>query len=222
MLRTPSLLSAALFLGLSVSFANGDETPTAEAEYEALPAATMTGGRPLMEVLRDRKSTRELATDPIGREQLANLLWAGFGVNRPETGQRTAPCTMNLRMIDIYLATTEGVFRYDAENHRLVVISRQDVRSSTGGQDYVKSAPVALIYVADRAKMEKVAESDHTFYAAADAGLIGQNVYLFCASEGLGCVIHMPGDRDALTKSLQLRPDQQIVLVHTVGHPAQK
>jgi SagB-type dehydrogenase family enzyme len=220
MLRTPSLCCAALILGFSISFANSDESPT--VEYEALPAATMTGGRPLMEVLHDRKSTRELATDPISREQLANLLWAGFGVNRPETGQRTAPCTMNLRMIDIYLATTEGVFRYDAESHRLVVISRQDVRTSTGGQDYVKTAPIALIYVADRAKMDKVAESDRTFYAAADAGLIGQNVYLYCASEGLGCVIHMPGDRDALTKSLQLRPDQQIVLVHTVGHPATK
>jgi SagB-type dehydrogenase family enzyme len=202
------------------SLARGDESQV--VEYESLPAATATGGRPLMEVLRDRKSTREFAVDPVRREQLANLLWAGFGVNRPETGQRTAPCTMNLRMIDIYMATTEGVYRYDADNHRLVVISRQDVRSATGGQDYVKTAPVALIYVADHAKMQKVAESERAFYAAADAGLIGQNIYLFCASEGLGCVIHMPGDRDALAKSLQLRSEQQIVLVHTVGHPAQK
>ena len=169
-----------------------------------------------MEVLRDRKSTREIAADPVSREHLANLLWAGFGVNRPETGQRTAPCTMNLRMIDIYIATTDGVYRYDADNHRLVVISRQDVRSATGGQDYVKTAPVALIYVADRAKMEKVAESERTFYAAADAGLIGQNVYLYCAPKAwvvsstcrVIALASVPGASEPASR------EQQIVLVH--------
>jgi nitroreductase len=173
-----------------------------------------------MEVLRDRKSTREFTTEPVSREQLANLLWAGFGVNRPETGQRTAPCTMNLRCIDIYVATTEGVFRYDAEAHRLVVIGRQDIRTLTGGQDYVKIAPVAIVYVADLGKLEKVAPAERTFYSATDAGFIGQNVYLYCASESLGCVVHMPGDRAAMAQALDLRPEQQLVLVQTVGHAA--
>jgi len=182
----------------------------------------MEGGRPLMEVLRDRKSTRELSADPVSREQLANLLWAGFGVNRPQTGQRTAPCTMNLRSIDIYVVTAEGAYRYDAEAHRLVVVSRQDVRTLTGGQDYVKVAPVALLYVADHARLATKVEqpAEQSFYAAVDAGLIGENVYLCCASEGLGCVIHMPGDRTALSQALGLRPDQQVVLAHSVGHSA--
>ncbi|MHB8863830.1 MAG: nitroreductase family protein [Pirellulaceae bacterium] len=189
-------------------------------EYEQLPAPQMSGGRPLMEVLRDRKSTREFSTEPVDREQLANLLWAGFGVNRPETGQRTAPCTMNLRSIDMYVATTDSVYRYDAEAHRLVVIGRKDIRTLTGGQDYVKVAPVAIMYVADHAKLEKVTPAERTFYGATDAGLIAQNVYLYCASEGLGCVVHMPGDRAAITQALGLRPEQQIVLAHTVGHAA--
>jgi nitroreductase len=190
------------------------------ADDEPLPAAATTGGRPLMEVLRDRKSTREYTSAPVSREQLANLLWAGFGVNRPATGQRTAPCTMNLRTIDIYVAATDGVYRYDADGHRLVVISRQDVRVLTGGQDYVKTAPLALLYVADQAKLEKVAEHERAFYSAADAALIAENVYLYCASAGLGCVIHMPGDRAALATALGLRSEQRVVLAHTVGHPA--
>ncbi len=189
-------------------------------ELERLPAPNMSGGRPLMEVLRDRRSTREFSTQAVSREQLANLLWAAFGVNRPETGQRTAPCTMNLRSIDIYVATTDSVYRYDAEAHGLVVIGRRDVRAITGGQDYVKIAPLALIYVADHARFAKVAVEERAFYAAVDTGLIAQNAYLYSASEGLGCVVHMPGDRAALQQALELRPDQHIVLVHSVGCPA--
>ena len=160
------------------------------------------GGRPLIEVLRDRKSTREFTTKPLDRQQLAGLLWAAFGVNRPETGQRTAPCTMNLRTIDIYLVTVEGAYRYDADAHGLVSVCGEDVRRLTGGQEYVKTAPVALVYVADQAKLAKVPPAERDFYSAADAGFIGQNVYLYCASESLGCVVHMPGDRSALGQKL--------------------
>jgi SagB-type dehydrogenase family enzyme len=207
-----------LWMGPALAVGADPATP----EFESLPVPRMDGGRPLMEVLRDRKSTRELSADPVSREQLANLLWAGFGVNRPQTGQRTAPCTMNLRSIDIYVATAEGAYRYDAEAHRLVVVSRKDVRTLTGGQDYVKVAPVALLYVADHARLATKVEqpAERSMYAAVDAGLIGENAYLYCASEGLGCVIHMPGDRAALSQALGLRPDQQIVLAHSVGHPA--
>jgi hypothetical protein len=100
------------------------------------------------------------------------------------------------------------------------VVCRNDVRALTGGQDYVKIAPVALLYVADYAKLARVDPPEREFYAAADAGFIGQNVYLYCASEALGCVVHMPGDRRALAEALDLRPEQRIVLAHSVGHPA--
>lgn len=211
------VLGLLAWMGLAV--AGGADPPV--PEFENLPGPRMEGGRPLMEVLRDRKSTREYSAEPVTRQQLAELLWAGFGVNRPQTGQRTAPCTMNLRTIDIYVATAEGAFRYDAEAHRLVVVNRQDVRALTGGQDYAQTAPLALVYVADHARLvDRVAQAaERDFYAAVDAGLIGQNVYLYCASAGLGCVIHMAGDRAALAHALNLRSDQQVVLAQTVGHP---
>lgn len=215
-------MRACLFcLLLSMGPATGLGAEGSTVEYEELPGPRQHGGRPLLEVLRDRKSTRSLRADPISRDQLGELLWAAFGVNRPETGQRTAPCTMNLQCIDIYVATSEGTYRYDAAAHRLAVIGRSDVRTFTGGQDYVKTAPLALVYVADHAKLAKVAPAEREFYAAVDAGLIGQNVYLYCASESLGCVIHMPGDRSALAQSLGLSPEQRIVLAHTVGHAAE-
>jgi SagB-type dehydrogenase family enzyme len=189
-------------------------------EFEPLPAASREGGKPLMEVLGIRKSTRQFSVKPIERATLGNLLWAAFGVNRPETGQRTAPSTMDLRCIDIYVVTAAGSYRYEAERHGLIRLDRADTRSLTGGQDYVKTAPVALVYVADHAKLARAAESERDFYAAADAGFIGQNVYLVCASEGLGCVVHMPGDRAGMARVLGLREEQRIVLVHSVGYAA--
>ena len=190
-------------------------------EFDPLPVVRAEGGRPLMEVLGKRKSTREFSAKPIERERLGRLLWAAFGVNRPETGQRTAPSTMNMRCIDIYVVTAEGSYRYDADRHGLLGLDRTDSRALTGGQDYVKTAPVALVYVADHTKLARAAESERDFYAAADAGFIGQNVYLFCASEGLGCVVHMPGDRAGMARVLGLREEQQIVLLHSVGYEAE-
>ncbi len=128
---------------------------------------------------------------------------------------------MNLRCVDIYVATPDGAYRYDAPEHALEPITRQDIRALTGGQDYVKVAPLALVYVANYAKLGKSAPEDRRFYSAADTGFIGQNVYLYCASTGLGCVVHMPGDRAAMRSALHLTADQHIVLAHAVGHPAQ-
>ncbi len=187
-------------------------------ELAPLPKLRSNPGRPLMDVLQERQSTRSFSTKPIAREILADLLWAAFGVNRPETGQRTAPSTMNLRSIDIYVMTADGCSRYDAESHGLVRVGKEDARALSGGQDSIRTAPVALVYVADHAKFGRLPEQERSFYAAADAGFIGQNVYLYCASAGLGCVVHMPGDRAGMGRALGLRPEQQIVLVHSIGY----
>ncbi|HUJ24235.1 MAG TPA: nitroreductase family protein, partial [Bryobacteraceae bacterium] len=79
-------------------------------------------------------------------------------------------------------------------------------------------APLDLVYVADYSKMTNVSETDRLLYSAADTGFIGQNVYLYCASEGLITVIRGSIDRDALAKALKLRPDQKITLAQTVGY----
>jgi nitroreductase len=189
-------------------------------EGVALPAARQSGGRPLLEALRERRSVRDFAARELPESLLADLVWAAFGVNRAETGRRTAPSTMDLRALDVYVVTSRGAWRYDAARHARVAAGVGDLRRLTGGQEYVAVAPVALVYVADERRMERVPEAERAFYAAADAGFVGQNVYLFCASEGLGSVVHMPGDRARLASALGLAPEQKIVLVHAVGYPA--
>jgi len=187
----------------------------------ALSEPGYEGGRALMEVLRDRRSTRVFSADKLSERDLSNLLWAAFGVNRPESGKRTAPSAVNWQEIDIYVAMAEGLYLYDAKAHRLVPVLEQDIRALTGRQPFVKEAPVNLIYVADFSRMGSAGEDDKSFYSAADTGFIAQNVYLYCASEGLATVVRGLIDRPALAAAMKLRPEQRIILAQSVGYPGE-
>ena len=184
-----------------------------------LPPPQTDGGKPLMQALKDRHSTREFGSEKLSPQVLANLLWAAFGINRPGEGKRTAPSAMNWQEIDVYVATAEGLYVYDAKGNKLDPILAEDVRGATGVQPFVKDAPVDLVYVADFAKTGKGSAEDRNFYTGADAGFIAQNVYLFCAWEGLAVVVRGSVDRPELAKLMKLRPDQKILLAQTVGYP---
>jgi nitroreductase len=181
-----------------------------------LPQPQTEGGRPLMQALRDRKTTRDFAPDKLPPQLLSNVLWAAFGINRPD-GKRTAPSAMNWQEMDIYVATGEGLFLYNAKANRLDRVLAQDIRPATGLQPFVATAPVDLIYVADLAKAGSGPDAE--LFTAADAGFISQNVYLFCASENLATVVRGSIDRAALAKVMKLRPAQKIILAQTVGYP---
>jgi SagB-type dehydrogenase family enzyme len=183
-----------------------------------LPQPQTSGGKPLMQVLKDRHSTREFSGQKLPPQVLSNLLWAAFGVNRPD-GKRTAPSAMNWQEIDIYVATQDGLYVYDAKANTLNPVLPQDVRAATGQQSFVKDAPVNLVYVADLAKAGGAGGEMQTLFTAADTGFIAQNVYLFCASEGLVTVVRGSVDQAPLAKLMKLRPNQKIILAQTVGYP---
>lgn len=177
------------------------------------------GGRPLMQALKERCSLREYNTEKLSLQVLSNLLWAADGVNRPESGKRTAPSAVNWQNIDIYVATADGLYLYDALKNTLKQILAEDVRAATGRQDFVKDVPLNLIYVADFSKITRGTDEDKNFYSAAHTGFISQNVYLFCASEGMATVVRAMVDREALAKVMKLRQDQKVMLAQSVGYP---
>ena len=184
-----------------------------------LPNPQMDGGKPLMQALQARHTTREFKSDMLPAQVLSNLLWAAFGVNRPDSGKRTAPSAMNWQEMDIYVALADGLYVYDAKANRLNPVLAADVRGTTGTQDFVKDAPVNLVYVADLARTGDANADAQNLYTAVDTGVIVQNVYLFCASEGLGTVVRGSVDHAALAKLMKLRPKQRIVVAQTVGYP---
>jgi SagB-type dehydrogenase family enzyme len=191
-----------------------------EGEIIKLPPPQMDRGKPLMQALKDRHTAREFSHKGLPPAVLSNLLWAAFGMNRPETGGRTAPSAHEWHEIDIYAATADGLYLYDARTHALKRVLVDDIRAQTGLQPFVADAPVNLIYVADRSRMTTAAEEERVLYSAADAGFIGQNVYLFCASEGLATVVRGLVPRSALAKLMKLRPNQRVILAQSVGYPA--
>lgn len=190
-----------------------------DANVLDLPKPRTVGGRPLMEVLRDRKSTRDFIKKEIPLQVLSDMLWAAWGVNRPESGKRTAPSAVNWQEIDVYVASAKGLHLYDPFEHRLIEILSDDIRGVTGMQDFVKDAPVNLIFVADYSRMGKRPQKDKDFYSATDAAFISQNVYLFCASEGLGTVVRGAIDRDKLARKMKLSSEQKIILAQSIGYP---
>ncbi len=171
-----------------------------------------------MQVLKDRKSTREFGPGTLSPQTLSNLLWAAFGINRPD-GHRTAPSAMNWQEVSIYVATPEGVYTYDARGNVLNPVLAGDFRAATGTQSFVKDAAVDLVYISDLSKTGSAVSPEAEMYTAADVGFIAQNVYLYCASEGLATVVRGSIDRSALAKTLKLQPNQKIILAQSVGYP---
>jgi len=184
-----------------------------------LPPPNLNSGKSLMQSLQARKSSRDFSTKKLTVEVLSNLLWAACGINRPDSGRRTAPSAVNWQEVDIYVAMADGLYLYNAKEHVLKPVIKQDIRELTGKQTFVKDAPVNLIYVADYSRMGGANAEEKNSYSAADTAFIAQNVYLYCASEGLATVVRGSIDRDVLAKAMQLRDNQKIVLSQTVGYP---
>ncbi len=193
-----------------------------ESEILKLPAPQITGGQPLMDCLKARQSSREFAPDKLPAQVLSNLLWAADGINRPDSGKRTAPSAVNWQDIDIYVSTADGLFLYLPKEHALKKILGEDVRAAMGTQEFVKSVPVNLIYVSDYSKLARGTDEDKHFYSGAHTGFISQNVYLFCASEGLAAVVRGLVDREAMAKTMMLRPEQHVTLAQSVGYPKKR
>jgi Nitroreductase family len=204
---------ALIWLSLAVAPVAGAELKTIQ-----LPPVPASGGKPVIEALHQRQTIREIKTDSLSNAMLGNLLWAAFGINRPGNGHRTAPSAMNSQEIDVYVAMREGLYLYDPKPHQLKPVAPEDLRGKTSGQAFGTNAPVTLIFVANLSRLDKARPESRLIYANFDAGCISQNVYLFCASEGLATVVH-DLDRRPLAATMKLGPDQQIIIAQAVGWP---
>lgn len=209
------MLLIALFFMVNAGFSIAEEVIK-------LPDPQKDGGMPLMKALSLRKSQRGNFGPAVKltTQQMSNMLWAADGINRPGTNHRTAPSAADWQNIDIYVTTADGYYLYDPQAHALKVLGKKDIRSVAGSQDFVPGAPVNLIYVADYEKakfggqsMKDVAET----WSFANTGFIAQNVYLWCASENLACIVRAFADKDVIKKTLKLRPEQHFILAQTIA-----
>ncbi len=192
---------------------------SAIAETIKLPPPQKTGGMPLMEALDKRCSTRVFSPKPLSKQDISNLLWAAFGVNR-NNGKRTAPSARNWQEIGIFVCTAEGLFKYNAKANTLEKIFGKDIRKEAHKQKFTPEPPVFLVYAADFRKISTRNMRDKVFYSATDTGFISQNVYLFCAANKMSTVVLGYIDRDKLRKAMKLDHNYNIILTQPVGYMA--
>jgi SagB-type dehydrogenase family enzyme len=185
-------------------------------EKTTLPAPNKTGGMPLMEALSKRSTDRgPYNGTALTQQQLSDLLWAAWGVNRAD-GKRTAPSASNNQEIDLYIFTAEGAYRYDAPEHALYLVKQGDFRKEVVTGNFGSSA-VDVFFVADFNKRRGSDEAKRQA-SSIDAGYISQNIYLYCASEGLGTVVYTGSlNRDKVVEHLGLAPHQWVVGGQSVG-----
>ncbi len=210
-----SLALAVFLVFLIAASASGEDALPAIK----LPPPQVKGGKPLMETLKARETTRSFSARELPPQVLSNLLWAAFGINRPASGKRTAPSARNWQEIDIYVALARGLYLYNPKANTLEAVLAGDIRGVTGRQDFTSVAPVNLIYVADYSRMGSADREAKVFYSATDTGFISQNVYLFCASEGLATVVLGWVDKELLAKTMKLPKDRKVILTQPVGYP---
>lgn len=183
----------------------------------ALPAPDMereTGS--FMQALQDRQSVRAYSDKPLSRQDLSDLLWAAQGKNRKD-GRMTSPTARNRQEISLYVFTEEGVSLYDHDDHSLIHVMDGDHRNLLAGpQAFVKKAPVVLLIVADIAKYG--ADTEHAkMMMFCDAGIVSQNINLFCSAAGLCTVPRGIMDNEGVSKLLNLNEKQIPVLNNPVG-----
>jgi SagB-type dehydrogenase family enzyme len=181
-----------------------------------LTAPGLKSGKPLMQALSERSSNREYSERELSEEHLSGLLWAACGINRPESGKRTAPSARNWQDVQVYVFMKQGIYLYDEAGHKLVPVVTGDHRKASGMQDFVEKAPVNLVYVSDYDRMKEA--QDKSLYSGMSTGYISQNVYLYCASEGLNTVMRASVDREVLHKLMNLKPSQHVVGAQSVGY----
>lgn len=170
---------------------------------------------PLRDAIQARRSERSFAQRPLDLQTLSDLLWAAFGPISPK--RRSAPSSHNRQETGLYVLLEQGAYRFDPVENRLLGVTEEDLRAASGSQDYVGTAPLELAYVADKGKITGKTDRGVVETIYVDTGFISQNVYLFCASEGLATVVRAMVPKESLAARLHLTPDQEITLVQSVG-----
>ena len=209
-MRKVQLLLVCLVLSVAASAAD---------KVIKLPKPNLNRTGAVMKALSERHSTREYASKALSLADLSDLLWAANGINRPESGKRTAPSALNKQDVDVYVILPEGSYVYDAKNHQLNLVSEGDHRDAVaGGQTFVKAAPVSLVLVSDVSFFGDAQKPQNQVVGAMDVGIVWQNISLFCANAKLATVPRGSMDATQLKKVLKLKDSQIPMLNHPVGY----
>ncbi len=171
-----------------------------------LPAPQTTGGIPLMDAIRERRSVREMAPDTLDAQTISNILWSAYGISS-DKGLRTIPTALNKQDLTVYALTADGAYRYEATKNKLIQITETDLRPIMGErQAYAGIAPLTLVFVGNGNPFDGM-----------HAGSAYQNAALYCVSAGLNHVVRGAFDKEKIKTGLKLPADKQPIISLTIG-----
>lgn len=162
-------------------------TPVVHGTEITLPAPYLKAGLTIGEALANRRSWREYSPEKLTLEELSGVLYAAAGINRPENDHLTAPSALALYPIRVYAFFEEGIYRYEANGHKLVRVKEGNFMAVSGAQPFVATAALNLVYVADLSVYaDKPIPAEHVRYLCGqDAAGYAENVNLYTAGTGL-------------------------------------
>jgi hypothetical protein len=149
---------------------------------ETLPNVEKTGGKPFMDVLRERENLPGIQREEIPQELLSSLLWAACGVTTtPEN--RTAMQTTPMCQIGVYVINESGIYRYEAETHELACIRNGHYSHllTDNGQPST-DASIALFFVFSSGAHTADGVEIKEMEAGINCGAIMQNIALYCTN----------------------------------------
>jgi SagB-type dehydrogenase family enzyme len=209
-----------LFIVL-VACVTGLQMTAQELQAIKLNAPNKTRGSVLMKALSERMSVREYDSRDLSLQDMSDLLWAANGINR-EDGRRTAPSASNRQEIDVYAIRADGAYLYDHQAHSLKPVAAGDFRAAVAGkQDFVLSAPISLLIVVNLEKLGDPTVEQTKLMGAVDAGIVCQNINIFCSAVGLATVPRASMDQAELRRVLKLSETQLPLMNNPIGYPKQ-
>ncbi len=187
------------------------------AQVQKLPAPSKSLGKNVMEALWNRSSSTEFSDKMLSDQDLSNLLFAAIGVNRPSEGKLTSPTARNFQEIRVFVFTAKGVSEYLNKENALKQMAKGDHRGLIADrQDWAKTAPVSLLIVADEKKFGS-SDSKAKVTMGIDAGIVSENINIFCAGAGFVTRPRMTMDTPAIKKLLKLSDAETPLLNNPVG-----
>jgi len=219
---TTSLRIAIFFVAGLMVLQVFSETPTGNNRIIQLPKPRTEGGLPLLNALKHIQTSFSFDKEDFSLQQISDMLWAAYGINKSQAGKRTAPSVMNYQDSEIYLSIKKGVYRWEPQSNILICVLDRDIRTLTGGDHrFASFVAVNIIYVSNFDKLKDIPRNKKEVYAAAHAGFISQNVYLWSSSFGYATVVRGWVDREKLQEVMGLEKNRRVIFTQSVGYPAQ-
>jgi SagB-type dehydrogenase family enzyme len=190
-------------------------------------------GLSFMETLSVKASAREWSDRDLSLQDISDLLWAANGINRPDEKKYTASSAQNAHDVAIYLFMKGGVYLYDADDHALEPVLTGDFRSQimmtppprpkdAGGPPPPppppSDPPIQIILVSDISRFRFGPQELKYEWGAIDAGIVSQNISLFCAATGIKTRPRASMDKEKITDLLKLNDTQHVFLNHPIGY----